>query len=234
MLCHIVKDLAVLIEPFMPNTARRIRIMLNIEQLRWSDLGKLNIMPGHKVNRQRILFDKLEDTDIKKLREQYSGRQETKRDETVMPLDLRVAEIKDVKAHPKADKLYILKVDLGNEERQIIAGLRGRYSEDELVGRKIVVVANLESVKLRGEASEAMLLVSEKGGEFELLDPQDAAAGERITAEGYRLMDKKISFKEFSSLDLKCEDGKALFNGTELKTSKGNVIVHKLKDGMIC
>jgi len=81
-------------------------------------------------------------------------------------LDLRVATIKDVKDHPNADKLFILKVDLGSDgERQIVAGIKGVYEIDELIGKQIVVASNLEPATIRGVESKGMLLAAE--GEME-------------------------------------------------------------------
>ena len=78
-------------------------------------------------------------------------------------LDLRVARVISCAEHPNADKLLVLKVDLGGEERQICAGLKGHYHPDELVGKLIVVVANLEPRSMRGEASQGMLLAASVG-----------------------------------------------------------------------
>jgi methionine--tRNA ligase beta chain len=75
-------------------------------------------------------------------------------------LDLRVAEILEAEDHPNADKLYVLKIKLGEEERTIVAGIKNHYSKEELVGKKIVVLANLEPAVLRGVKSEGMLLAA--------------------------------------------------------------------------
>ena len=73
-------------------------------------------------------------------------------------LDLRVAKVLEVTDHPNADKLLCLKIDLGDHERQIIAGLKGFYQPEDLVGKQIVVVANLAPRKMRGLESQGMLL----------------------------------------------------------------------------
>lgn len=75
-------------------------------------------------------------------------------------LDLRVAKVLEVRDHPNADKLLMLRIDLGTEQRQIIAGLKGHYQPEELIGKSIVVVANLAPRKMRGEMSEGMLLAA--------------------------------------------------------------------------
>lgn len=75
-------------------------------------------------------------------------------------LDLRVGKVVEVGDHPNADKLLVLKVDLGGEQRQIVAGLRGYCSHEEMLGREIVVVANLVPRKMRGLESQGMLLAA--------------------------------------------------------------------------
>lgn len=87
-------------------------------------------------------------------------------------LDLKVATVKSAEPHPKADRLLVLKVDLGSEERQIVAGIRGHYHPAELVGRQIVVVANLQTAKLRGRESQGMLLAASDGDNIVILTPE--------------------------------------------------------------
>lgn len=78
-------------------------------------------------------------------------------------LDLRVAKVLECFAHPNADKLLVLKVDLGTEHRQICAGIRAHYEPQSLVGKLIIVVANLEPRTMRGELSQGMLLAASEG-----------------------------------------------------------------------
>ena len=80
-------------------------------------------------------------------------------------IDLRVATIVECKAHPNADKLLVLQVDLGTERRQICAGLRQHYQPEQLVGKQIVVVANLAPRTMRGEVSNGMLLAATDKGD---------------------------------------------------------------------
>ena len=93
-------------------------------------------------------------------------------------LDLRVAKIVEVGDHPNADKLLVLKIDLGGEQRQIIAGLKGYCSHESLLGRHIVVLANLQPRKMRGLESQGMLLaataVEGENRRVVVLTPSDA------------------------------------------------------------
>ncbi len=96
---------------------------------------------------------------------------------------LRVGTIKAVKAHPDADKLYILLVDLGkdDQDRQIVAGLRNHYSEEELMDKQVVVIKNLKPVKLRGVESFGMLLAAVKDDKVILVSPErEIGAGAKI------------------------------------------------------
>ena len=86
-------------------------------------------------------------------------------------LDLRVATVLEARPHPNADKLMLLKIDVGDQQKQIVAGIRGHYEAEALVGRQIVVVNNLEEVVLRGEESCGMLLAASAGERVVLLRP---------------------------------------------------------------
>ena len=88
-------------------------------------------------------------------------------------LDLRVAKVLEARPHPNADKLLLLRVDVGDEQKQIVAGIRQHYAPEELVGRSIVIVNNLEPAMLRGETSQGMLLAASSGEKVILLGPSD-------------------------------------------------------------
>ena len=96
-------------------------------------------------------------------------------------LDLRIAEIISVKEHPNADKLYVLGIDTGDENKQIVAGIREHYAAEDLVGKKIAVVNNLEPVTIRGEESNGMLLAASSDDAAIILVPQqDVPPGSQI------------------------------------------------------
>jgi methionyl-tRNA synthetase len=86
-------------------------------------------------------------------------------------IELVVAQIKEVKEHPNADKLYVLQVDTGRDVRQIIAGIRKAYTPEQLVGRRVILVANLEPAVIRGETSNGMLLAASDANGMALLAP---------------------------------------------------------------
>jgi tRNA-binding protein len=86
-------------------------------------------------------------------------------------LDLRVATVVSARPHPNADKLMLLEIDVGDARKQIVAGIRQHYQPEQLVGRQIVVVNNLQEVVLRGEESQGMLLAASDGPRVILLQP---------------------------------------------------------------
>lgn len=92
-------------------------------------------------------------------------------------LDLRVATVIDCKPHANADKLLVLQIDLGGEQRQICAGLRAHYQPEQLIGKQIIVVANLAPRQMRGEVSQGMLLAAtDASGRVIFITPSEAAA----------------------------------------------------------
>ena len=96
-------------------------------------------------------------------------------------MELIVAQIKEAKAHPDADRLYVLKIDTGTEEKQLVAGIRTSYSAEELVGKKIVIINNLEPAILRGQESQGMLLAaSGENGPVLLMPEKDVPVGSKI------------------------------------------------------
>ena len=88
-------------------------------------------------------------------------------------VELRVATVLSAEPHPNADRLLVLKIDLGNEQRQLVAGIRKHYAPEELIGKRIIVVANLQPATLRGVESQGMLLAaSDEEGRLSLVTPE--------------------------------------------------------------
>jgi len=171
-----VLTLSIVSEPVLPFTVRKIWKMLNCgEQHSWEEAGKFKLREGHVINQAEILFTKLEDEviehEVQRLQQAAVPNNQMKsksKDETMeridfnafKKLDLRVAKIVEAEKVEKTDNLLKLQIDLGNEKRQIIAGIAKYYSPDELVGRQIIVVANLEPATIRGVESNGMLLAA--------------------------------------------------------------------------
>ncbi len=88
-------------------------------------------------------------------------------------VELRVAKVLEARPHPNADKLMLLQIDLGDEQKQIVAGIRQHYTAEQLVGKRIVVVNNLQPAVIRGESSNGMLLAATSGEKVVVLTPDD-------------------------------------------------------------
>jgi methionyl-tRNA synthetase len=91
-------------------------------------------------------------------------------------LDLRVGTVTAAEAHPNADRLLVLRIDVGGEERQVVAGIRAHYAPETLRGRQVIVVANLAPAMLRGVESQGMVLAAADGGRVVLLAPVEPVA----------------------------------------------------------
>jgi methionyl-tRNA synthetase len=179
---------------------------------KWKDLGKFTIKPGHKVKAE-ILFKKIEDKELEKAKKyvtKYVKKEITEKGikEKPQKLNLQIGTIISVENHPDAEKLYILHVDLGSETRQLVAGLKGVCKKEELEGKQIVVLTNLEPKELRGVKSQGMLLAAENGI---LLSPKGKVEN-GINLDGF-VSDKIITFKEFQNIDIHIEDIEARKNG---------------------
>jgi tRNA-binding protein len=97
-------------------------------------------------------------------------------------VELKIATIKSAEPHPNADRLMVLQVDLGAEQRQICAGIRDHYAPEDLIGKQVVVVANLETAKLRGMESQGMLLAASDDGRVIILTPEKSVqAGSKVS-----------------------------------------------------
>ncbi len=97
-------------------------------------------------------------------------------------IELKIATIKHAETHPNADRLLVLNIELGSEERQLVAGIRGHYTVEELIGKQIVVVANIQPAMLRGVESKGMLLAARDGDSLVILSPEKRiSAGAKVS-----------------------------------------------------
>jgi len=167
---RVSRALAIIMAPFLPRSSSRLWHALgydsDVHGERWDEA--LDDLPaGQKLRVGKPLFAKI---DLRETPEDPTAR-----------FDVRIARIVDVKEHPNADKLYVLQIDLGDERRQVVAGIRKDYPIEGLRGRKVVVLANLEPANLRGIESRGMLLAGEDEATVGLLiPPEDAPLGSQI------------------------------------------------------
>jgi methionyl-tRNA synthetase len=181
-----------LIDPVMPGTAERIRRMLGVEQEPWTNLRAGTLQAGTRFGPTEPLFPRIEKS-LEELRgmstedaSQAAG-QTTPEDARIsidefMKVDLRVAKVLEAEAVPKSKKLIKMKVDTGRDQRTIVAGIAEAYQPEQLVGRTIVVVANLQPAKLMGIESNGMVLAGSPDGGKPILVAfdQDVPPGSRV------------------------------------------------------
>jgi methionyl-tRNA synthetase len=195
---QLLANLAILAEPFLPQTAIRLRTALGIKDLAWKTAGKMDLLQeGHEVTNPGILFDKIEDEAIEKqVAKLHEGRLEplapvppieeskpemiesepikeeiTFDDFTMM--DIRVATVLEAEKLPKTDKLLKLKVDLGAEQRTVVSGIAGSFAPEEVKGRQVLLIANLAPRNIKGITSHGMILMAEKEGRLVFVQPAE-------------------------------------------------------------
>ena len=163
-----IYTLAELFEPIIPFTSEKLFKLLNAESVQWDKCGESHLESGHKLNQAEILFPKIEDEMIDEQISKLGGEESNSPTSNLISYDdflkteLKVAEIIEAEKIAKSKKLLKLKVKLDKETRQVVAGIALSYEPEELVGKKVVIVANLQPAKLMGEESNGMILAVEK------------------------------------------------------------------------
>lgn len=257
-LVYLVKDLSILVRPFIPETADRIAKMLGSQASSWDELGTTAGLG--KLGTLEILFSPLEDERIEELRVRFSGSQKERNHKTEeqkavdQPVQtsesipapeerfganvaLTVARIEKIERHPKADKLYIETINLGTETRQIVSGLVPYYTEEQLLGKHIIVVSNLKPAKLRGVESNGMLLAAESDGTVDVLFVPDAEPGARVTVEGIEVpaerLPAEIDIDTFFSVQISVTDHVVNVNGRPLVCGGVRVTSPNVENGSV-
>ncbi len=194
-------NLAVLINPFLPNTAKKMLHMMKVvdKMLDWKNAGSIKLLSvGYSLREPELLFRKIEDEEIifqmEKLKSglvkesgvksQKSGEEPNKSTNMSKPeiiyddfakLELKAGTVTACEKVAKADKLLKLEVDLGTEKRTIVSGIAQHYTPEEMVGKQVVVVTNLAPRKMKGIESQGMILTAEDSdGKLQLLKPENA------------------------------------------------------------
>ena len=181
---QIATALSSLCEPFLPFTADKLREILNVERMDWKTITTSTalIEAGHTIGEAKLLFDKIEDEQIQKQLDKLKATEKEntaemtteitteevtitpQKDETTfddfMKMDIRVGTILEAEKMPKADKLLILKVDTGIDVRTVVSGIAEHFTPEEIIGKRVTVLANLAPRKLRGVESQGMILMT--------------------------------------------------------------------------
>jgi len=182
---QITAKLSLLLEPFLPTTAGKLRSFLNLNLTSWEEITKNSILnAGHHTNAPEILFQKIEDSFVE---QEVADLQATKEvPATIFPpqkpnvsfddftkMDIRLGKIIEAEKVPKADKLLKLTVDTGIDTRTIVSGIASYYNPEDVVGKTVSVLLNLEPRKIRGVESQGMILMAEnEQGELSFVSPE--------------------------------------------------------------
>ncbi len=186
-------NLAVLINPFLPGTARKMLHMMKVVDkiLDWENAGKTKLLSvGYSLREPQLLFRKIEDEEVlvqtTKLKvglvrsvpaSKVEAREQAKaviQYDDFAKLELKTGTVVECQKVPKADKLLKLEIDLGTEKRTIVSGIAQHYSPEEMVGKQVIVVTNLAPRKMKGIESQGMILTAENSdGTLQLLQPEN-------------------------------------------------------------
>lgn len=190
-LFEVIRIAAILFEPSMPTASKNVYQQICTELTSFDDLvyGK---QKKYSIGKASVLFKRLDvnkdvlDIVLAKENQKEEPKKEESQKELITiddfdKIDLVVGKILEAKKHPKADKLLVFQVDLGSEVRQIVSGIAKYYNPQELIGKKVVVVKNLEPITLRGEKSFGMLLCASNEKELELLNISNLNPGDKVS-----------------------------------------------------
>ena len=190
---QIAATLATVSEPFLPHSAQKLRAILNITNpTEWNAIATTEnlLVAGHLIGSQELLFAKVEDSNIQAQLDKLEATKKNNADadfeltpvkenisfEQFNVMDLRTGTVVEAEKIKKTKKLLKLKVDLGFEIRTIVSGIAASYTPEEMVGKKVTVLANLGSRTIKGVESQGMLLMTEnKEGKLIVIGPEDAS-----------------------------------------------------------
>ena len=184
---QITANLSLLLEPFLPATASKLRSFLNLDLGNWDTIGQSDLLiEGHLTNQPEILFPKIEDSlvenEVEFLKmsqpsvstsEDFPPQKPVVTFDDFTKLDIRLGKIVAAEKVPKADKLLKLTVETGIDVRTIVSGIASYYTPEEVVGKTVSVLLNLEPRKIRGVESQGMILMAENAqGELSFVSPE--------------------------------------------------------------
>ncbi|MBE9469106.1 MAG: methionine--tRNA ligase [Bacteroidetes bacterium] len=183
---QISANLSILIEPFLPFTAKKLCALLNIEQLKWDGFSQEILKSGHEINKPILLFDKIQDEDVenqlnklaatKKANEENKNLNPLKEDisfDDFSKLDIRLGTIIEAEKVPKTKKLLKLTVDTGIDKRTVVSGISEFYDPKKIIGKQVTILLNLIPRKIKGIESQGMILMAENtDGELSFVSPE--------------------------------------------------------------
>jgi len=184
---QITANLSIILEPFLPFSMKILRQWIGKEKIRWQDAGNVSLLPaGHLVSKGGLLFEKIDDEIIER---QIKKLMNTRRENEVKTagaaalkppvsyedfskMDIRTATVLEAEKVPKTTKLLKLRIDCGTDIRTIVSGIAEYYSPESMIGKQILIIANLEPRTIKGIESKGMILMAEdQDGRLTLVSP---------------------------------------------------------------
>ncbi len=234
----IIKNLSIMIAPILPKFSKELQEQLQCKELQWHDISFCS--EQFTLSHSIPLIQKLENKHEKLIAKEKNSGKEEPLHEKQFPLLLKVGKILSVEDHPNAEKLFVEKIDLGNDDiRTIVSGIRQWYKKEALNGKHVIVVANLKPVKLRGIMSEGMILTAEHDGNLKVLEAQKSKPGDVVCRENSGKEEpasapKQIHYEDFKKCSLLIERTHVLADGKKLKTCHEEIKVDMPDDSIVC
>jgi len=190
---QITANLSILLEPFLPFTANKIRKMIDFADNKWEHAGNINLLKaGHQLNEPSLLFDKIEDDAIETQLAKLQATKEANAQKQVVnvqpqkdsisyddfsKMDIRIGKVLEAERVPKTQKLMKLKVDTGIDTRTLVSGIAEHFTPEQVVGRQVAILVNLEPRSIKGIESHGMILMAEDAdGKLKFVQPSDNVA----------------------------------------------------------
>lgn len=186
---QIAANIAIVMKPFLPFSAVKLKNMLNLEELSWDDAGTHSILKeGHILAKPEFLFDRIEDKTVEEqVQKLIKAKEENKKTnmdalaakenitfDDFTKMDIRVGTILEAQKVPKTKKLLQLTIDTGIDKRTVVSGIAEYHKPEELAGKKVSILVNLEPKKIKGILSQGMILMAEnKSGELSFVSPEE-------------------------------------------------------------
>jgi len=186
---QITANLSIIMEPFIPFTAEKLRRFLNIEKLNWNLAGNDDLLKaGHQIAQAELLFDKIEDEEIEKQIQKLMDSKAANEIANIKvdpakenitydefsKMDIRVGTILEAERVPKTDKLLKLKIDTGIDQRTVVSGIAVDHKPEDIIGKQVSILVNLEPRTIKGIESKGMILMAEDAnGKLNFVIPGD-------------------------------------------------------------
>lgn len=234
VLIYLIKNLAILLSPYIPETSERLFKMLNLSKKLnstniWESVTEFSGLKAHSIGTPEILYKKLDMKDAEKWKKKFSGDFLD-----FSYLNIKTGQIVNVEKHPNVGHLYVLKVDIGEKiPKTICAGLTKFFQPEDLLNRKVLVLVNLKKASLNGVDSEGMILTAEKRKKLELFELEDSNIGCNLLAENMSPNIEEIAIDDFKKVELSVKENILLWEDQPLSLENKQIKTINIGNGKV-